>query len=97
MGERDVEEETNVATSPSPKKPKGDSSPSNLSLVPDKKHQAWHLLFSNHTVHVIANIINQTWIDSNFELIVRRKNEILTTFQWRVSGAFRASRSGKAD
>lgn len=53
----------------------GDSSPGNLVQVPDKKHQAWHLLFQNHPVSVIANIINQTWLDPDFELIVRRRQK----------------------
>jgi hypothetical protein len=51
----------------------GDTSPGNMVLVQDQKHKAFHLLFQNHPAEIIAEILNQTWIDPQFKLIVRRR------------------------
>ena len=48
----------------------GQSNPENISIVPIKKHRAWHILFRNHPPEVIAEIINKTWLDPEFELVV---------------------------
>jgi hypothetical protein len=45
----------------------------NISLVCSRKHEAWHLLFSNHTPEHIAIIINNVWLDPHYEFIVRKK------------------------
>lgn len=52
----------------------GDNSEENISHVPIIQHQAWHILFSNHSPHTIAHIINDKWLDPEFELVVRRRN-----------------------
>ena len=36
-------------------------------------HQNWHALFRNYTPHKIAEIINETWLDADFEFVVRRR------------------------
>lgn len=46
----------------------------NISYVTQLKHRSWHNLFSNHTAEVIARIINQKWIDPDYEFICRKKN-----------------------
>jgi hypothetical protein len=56
-----------------PKSRGGKNDKRNISIVNDRKHEAWHLLFSNHTPHMIAEIINKVWLDPNFEFTVRRR------------------------
>jgi hypothetical protein len=51
----------------------GDDNPRNLSIVQRKMHEAWHLMFQNYEPQRIANIINESWIDPDFELVVRRR------------------------
>jgi hypothetical protein len=41
--------------------------------VPVSKHIAWHILFKNYDVHAIATVINETWLDPDFVLVVQRK------------------------
>ncbi len=48
----------------------GDSTHNNISKVPENKHQAWHLLFNNHTPEVIAEFINKIWLDPAYKLVV---------------------------
>ena len=55
---------------PRSKKGKGDK---NLSRVPVKKHCAWHTLFVNYDAYKIAEIINEVWLDMDFEFIVQRR------------------------
>lgn len=43
----------------------------NISFVRDNQHEAWHTLFGNLEVWDIAKLINEVWIDPNFEFIVR--------------------------
>ena len=52
----------------------GNNTPSNISLVPDKKHKAFNLLFTGSpTPYYIAKVLNETWIDPRYELVVRRR------------------------
>ena len=39
--------------------------------VQRRYHEAFHLLFSNHSVQDIAKILNNTWIDPEFRLVVK--------------------------
>lgn len=52
-----------------PKSLGGKSITINVILVPQNKHNAWHLLFDNHTPEMIAKIINQTWLDPMYEMV----------------------------
>jgi len=53
---------------------KGKSNKENISIVCQCKHMAWHRLFNGRlTVLEIAKIINETWIDGDYELVVRRR------------------------
>jgi hypothetical protein len=45
-----------------------------------KKDQAYHLLFSNKTPYEISKILNDTWIDPDYELIVREKDDSQLSF-----------------
>lgn len=56
-----------------PKSLGGEDRDFNISMVNDKKHQSWHNLFDNKEPHEIAKIINNIWLDPDFEFIVRRR------------------------
>jgi len=45
----------------------------NLSFVTRKSHTHWHALFGNLEAHAIAELINHTWLDPEWELVARRK------------------------
>ena len=45
----------------------------NISKVNRDKHDAWHLLFKNHPPERIAIIINNVWIDPEYEFVVFRR------------------------
>lgn len=51
----------------------GSNSSHNISMVPQHKHQAYHLLFANHEPPEIARILNNIYIDPDWELIPIRK------------------------
>ena len=51
----------------------GDDTARNVIRVPDKKHQAWHMLFSNLTPAQIAEVINATWLDPDYVLVAFRR------------------------
>jgi len=58
------------------KKPRslgGHSDNRNLSFVPKYLHRSWHNLFSNYTPETIASIINEKWLDPDYEFVVRKK------------------------
>lgn len=52
----------------------GENSKENISLVDRDKHNAWHLLFKNHPPERIAIIINNVWLDPEYEFIVFRRS-----------------------
>lgn len=52
----------------------GKNSRRNISVVQDKLHEAWHLLFDNCNPEGVAHIITTYWIDSEWEMIARRKD-----------------------
>ncbi len=41
----------------------------NLSLVCVKQHESFHRLFQNYTPEVIAEILNETWIDPSKKFV----------------------------
>lgn len=45
----------------------------NMIHVPVAKHRAWHTLFETRDVPSIARIINETWIDPEWELIPTKR------------------------
>ena len=57
-----------------PKSRGGKNTFGNISVVPNSKHRAWHTLFANKTAPEIAKIINKTWLDPEYELVVVLRN-----------------------
>ena len=53
----------------------GDNSKANISNVCRDKHAAWHLLFKNHPPERIALIINNVWLDPDYEFVVVKKEK----------------------
>ena len=47
----------------------------NLSEIPRRKHEAWHILFFNASPELIAWIINKHYLDPDYEMVVRKRNE----------------------
>lgn len=41
----------------------------NIVYVPVKKHRAFHTLFENLSAQAICQIINDTWLDPNYQFI----------------------------
>lgn len=52
-----------------PKSRGGTNEARNLSIVPIKKHNAWHRLFANYDPPMIAKIINDSWLDPDYYLV----------------------------
>lgn len=46
----------------------------NISKVNSKLHQSFHNLFANADTYRIAEILNETWIDPDYKLIVVKRN-----------------------
>ena len=57
-----------------PKSLGGGRSKRNISLLPNKKHVAWHILFENWPAHKIAEEINQKFIDPDYQLVIVRRS-----------------------
>lgn len=47
----------------------------NHSWIQRIKHQAWHTLFDNHTATTIVFLINQHYIDPDYEVVLVRKEQ----------------------
>lgn len=47
----------------------GSNSPSNIAIVEQKLHRAWHLLVGNMTAPEVASMLTDTWIDANYYLV----------------------------
>jgi len=55
-----------------PKSKGGKGNRKNISIVPEFLHKAWHALFKNLNPKEIANIINETWIDPEYRVDVKK-------------------------
>lgn len=53
----------------------GTDDPSNLIQVSALLHECWHILFANREAVEIAEIINETWLDPEFYLVVYKKKD----------------------
>lgn len=53
----------------------GDLASGNMVQVDIQKHRAWHLLFDTVSPQEVAKRITATWIDPEWELVARRKND----------------------
>jgi len=47
----------------------------NISILPRTNHQAWHTITSNHTPETIAAIINEKYLDPDYEFICQKKQK----------------------
>jgi len=48
----------------------------NISHVPEKLHQAYHLLFANLTAKRIADILNEHFIDPEYQMVAIPKEAL---------------------
>ncbi len=51
----------------------GSEEDSNISIVDERQHKAWHLLFRNMTPSQIADKINGHYLDPEFKFTVVRR------------------------
>lgn len=55
----------------------GDNDKRNISIVKANQHVAYHCLFGHGgDVYYIARVLNETWIDPDYTLIVVRKKQV---------------------
>lgn len=54
----------------------GSDNGENISLVPQNKHRAWHLLFDCGAPETVAERINKTWIDPEYVVVAIKKKDI---------------------
>jgi len=52
----------------------------NISNVRTDMHRAYHKLFGHGDPFVIIRILNEIWIDPEYELVVRKKSPAQMTF-----------------
>ena len=45
----------------------------NISYVPENKHRAWHVLTNNMHPMDIAVMLNESYLDPDYEFVCRRK------------------------
>lgn len=64
-----------------PKSKGGQHEGGNISHVPNKLHEAYHLLFANYSVTKIAEILNDHWIDPDYYMVPVPKEFLETIFQ----------------
>jgi hypothetical protein len=57
-----------------PRKLGGESTRENISFVPEKLHQAFHLLFGANSAEKIAQELNDNWVDPNYVMVAVPKN-----------------------
>jgi hypothetical protein len=51
----------------------GTNDKENIVYVSQVEHRAYHTLFANKDAYGIAQILNETWIDPDYKLMVVRK------------------------
>lgn len=56
-----------------PKSTGGITSPDNISRIPEDKHRNWHELFHNWSPEKICRVINEIYLDPEYEFVCRRK------------------------
>jgi len=55
----------------------------NISNIPQKWHRAFHTIFGNFETHTIMTMMNELFIDPDFEFVLRRKVPYLNTYLHR--------------
>ena len=56
-----------------PRKLGGTDEKRNIALVNHKAHQSWHLLFNHMNPYQIAEVINERWLDPDYQFVVKRR------------------------
>jgi hypothetical protein len=56
-----------------PKSLGGATNKRNISLLPNKLHTAWHVLFRNMPAHQIVDEINRRYLDPDYRLVLERR------------------------
>lgn len=51
----------------------GSNDASNISMVQEQHHRAWHLLFRDYTPEKIASLLRKVWLPDDYEVIIRKK------------------------
>jgi hypothetical protein len=64
----------------------GKSDSLNVSRVPEKLHNAWHLLFANNHVIRIVAILNEHWTDPDYTIIAVPNEDLEKVQQALVKG-----------
>lgn len=41
-----------------------------ISIIPRYKHEAWHAIVGNATIHEAAEILNKYYVDPDYKLVV---------------------------
>lgn len=59
----------------------------NISFVPEKLHNAYHLLFANNPVTKIADIMNEHWVDPEYVLVAIPKEDLQRVIDALVSSS----------
>jgi len=59
-----------------PRSEKLNNDPTNISVVPEKQHNAWHSLFYDFKPERIVSIINNVWLDPDYKFFVYRKRKL---------------------
>lgn len=69
-----------------PKSRGGSNNSDNLATVPIRHHNAYNMLFgSNPLPHEVAKVLNETWIDPQYEIIVKRREAWKNSQEQNVS------------
>jgi hypothetical protein len=53
----------------------GGDEPANISNVRDEDHRAYHRLFGPGSPWVVARILNDIWVDPEYELVVHKRQK----------------------
>ncbi len=53
-----------------PRSHNGGDEPENISMVTEKKHQAWHCIFSSKTPEEIVADLNNIWLPPNVKIFI---------------------------
>ena len=47
----------------------------NISIVNKRQHEAYHHLFSNMSAPAICAVLNETWLDPDYEITIKRRTK----------------------
>ena len=65
----------------------GEHEGENISFVPEKLHNAYHLLYSNNPATKIADIMNEHWLDPGYIMIAIPKEDYEKVQQALIKGS----------